>query len=48
VFITAREAQQVRRDTPAWETPRCMTEQEHVRYQRAAALARTAHPREAS
>lgn len=48
VFITAREAQQVRRDTPAWEAPRCMTEQEHVRYQRAAALARTAHPREAS
>ena len=48
VFITAREAQRVRRDTPAWETPRCMTEQEHIRYQRAAALTRTAHPQEAS
>lgn len=43
VFITAREAREVRRDAPAWEAPRCMTEQEHVRYERAAALARTAH-----
>ena len=48
VFITAREARQVRRDAPAWQAPRCMTEQEHVRYERAASLARTAHPREAS
>lgn len=48
VFITAREARQVRRDAPAWQAPRCMTEQEHVRYERAAAVARTADPREAS
>ncbi|WP_374513106.1 hypothetical protein [Brevundimonas sp.] len=42
VFITAREAREVRRDAPAWEAPRCMTEQERVRYERAVALARTA------
>lgn len=48
VFITAREARQVRRDAPAWQAPRCMTEQEHVRYERAATVARARDPREAS
>lgn len=41
VFITAREALQVRRGAAAWTAPRCMTEREHARYQDAAgALAR--------
>lgn len=36
VFITAREALEVRREAPRWEAPRCMTEREHARYEQAA------------
>jgi hypothetical protein len=36
VFITAREALEVRRADPRWEAPRCMTEREHARYEQAA------------
>ena len=36
VFITAREALEVRPTDPAWSAPRCMTAREHVRYREAA------------
>lgn len=35
VFVTAREALSVQPSDPAWQTPRCMTAREHVRYREA-------------
>ena len=35
VYVTAREALAVRPSDPAWDTPRCMTAREHVRYRNA-------------
>lgn len=40
VFITAREAQAVRRSEPGWSAPRCMTETEHAKLRDATANAR--------
>ena len=37
VFITARQALEIRPTDPAWNAPRCMTAREHARYREAAA-----------